>query len=1050
MVNNINFKDKSKFPKKSDIIGAKDGNNEEIFDRDEKLLLSTHSLIKTDDDVREVAELLVKVKEAKKKKREDNSLMDSLTDERNKNNRRGSLAYRVANSQDKAVDKAITHLSNLIEGEDFPKTKDKRKEEIEKITKLMRQKQAERGRVERKKESVLLQKELEIERKQQEEKTLERKSNLLVVLNNSGEYKKPDGTKVDITTDAQTYTIKDYGKGGNYALEDSKIPNVDNKSDTIHNLVAYANSFLTKIPTFKVGLTALDNEHSPEISHLYSDREFSTIPGVFYARTSIGYSLIKIFQSIGDEKIKEIIVKSGSSKKDKLIGYIDDGLFRYIGQESTIVESNDPTKWLQAINNEDFRKNMLKRSFNEFPFRPRPDWQKILELLKELFPVVSSSDAKLVGGSDYLDNPSSSDYIKPKPGEAWKNISFIGVCDKMDPTKYGTGAGKYKNTIEYVKNESSVKPLFKYQVLNSLSQSIPEGTSFKEIIQLFWYYAKPHLQDIKDSDRNAFKDPSKLSPAEVNFEQWKMEVTYCRIMRDILKKIGISQNVDDFDHYLLEITKEARKTAMDKDYYERQKGYFGLQILDHVKILSAIKYYDPVPTLGNYTSILSAIDSSNRLGIIDSEVNRLDKLINKYDDDINGLQSEIDDYQDRINNLKKYDDFEEKDLPGKEKGFEDAYNKKTTQNNKWSLEELKLMRGMLVSIKKEMKDDAKFDTKYKDKQKEILDLINSVKDVHGKISELWGNVKDICDGSALKAAQKITKEAEKTGFSLEDVKKEFEKLEVLIILTNTEANDFKVVKDEIITPTKEDEPEVKLTVADLREAFGTSDSAKVSDDDLKVSEWETKLKTKDKIKELVAKTGKNETDNKTKWGKFQDYLAKHTYDEAKIAKGDDQWETFIKKGPKVVIGAILFFDFEEMSDTDKKAITDAMEAENKSDKADKSDLWKTDHKTPEGAKDITTYLYRKATGKSLLVKKEKTTETPKEDGGKGKPEENKSWWKFGEGNIWRPSLTYGGITVGVIAVGAVIFWKNITEWWNGPAEEGGKTDDAKEKEKENE
>src|SRR6185312_9944823 len=124
----------------------------------------------------------------------------------------------------------------------------------------------------------------------------------------------------------------------------------------------------------------------------------------------------------------------------------------------------------------------------------------------------------------------------------------------------------------------------------------------------------------------------------------------------------------------------------------------------HVKILSAIKYYDPVPTLGNYTSMLSAIDSSNRLGIIDSEVNRLDKLINK---------------------LKKYDDFEEKDLPGKEKGFEDAYNKKTTQNNKWSLEELKLMRGMLVSIKKEMKDDAKFDTKYKDKQKEILDLINS-------------------------------------------------------------------------------------------------------------------------------------------------------------------------------------------------------------------------------------------------------------------------------------------------------------------------------------
>jgi len=91
--------------------------------------------------------------------------------------------------------------------------------------------------------------------------------------------------------------------------------------------------------------------------------------------------------------------------------------------------------------------------------------------------------------------------------------------------------------------------------------------------------------------------------------------------------------------------------------------------------------YDPLPDFTNYKSVLAVIDSSSAIGVIDSEITRLNALISKYDDELNEVQSKVDEYQQKIDSLKKYDEFEEKDLPGKEKDFEDAYNKKTSQGN---------------------------------------------------------------------------------------------------------------------------------------------------------------------------------------------------------------------------------------------------------------------------------------------------------------------------------------------------------------------------------
>jgi hypothetical protein len=57
---------------------------------------------------------------------------------------------------------------------------------------------------------------------------------------------------------------------------------------------------------------------------------------------------------------------------------------------------------------------------------------------------------------------------------------------------------------------------------------------------------------------------------------------------------------------------------------------------------------------------------------------------------------------------------------------------------------------------------------------------------------------------------------------------------------------------------------------------------------------------------------------------------------------------------------------------------------------------------------------------------------------------------FREGNMWKPTLTYLGIFLTIVGVAAVIFWKNISDWWNGPADEQGEGETGEEKEEENE
>ena len=162
-----------------------------------------------------------------------------------------------------------------------------------------------------------------------------------------------------------------------------------------------------------------------------------------------------------------------------------------------------------------------------------------------------------------------------------------------------------------------------------------------------------------------------------------------------------------------------------------------------------------------------------------------------------------------------------------------------------------------------------------------------------------------------------------------------------------------------------------------------------------------------------------------------------------------------------IIGAILYFDYEQKSEADRKKVKDEIKEAVKTALGtdDKKELDETyeikDSDSEETIRPIITkYLYRKElgyTGDKLIKTKAKEEKkdflkTPEKE---TKEASWKDWFVFRKGNIGKPLTTYIGGLILILAVVGAIFWKSIVEWWNGPAEEGGEMEGVEE-DKENE
>jgi len=241
-----------------------------------------------------------------------------------------------------------------------------------------------------------------------------------------------------------------------------------------------------------------------------------------------------------------------------------------------------------------------------------------------------------------------------------------------------------------------------------------------------------------------------------------------------------------------------------------------------------------------------------------------------------------------------------------------------------------------------------------------------------------------------------------------------------------------------------------ITKAELKEAFGNIDD--VATEDL-AKKWGDEGITKEKIKEIFEKAT-NDSDKKTPKAEFISHLGNGLDDGTKLTKTDDNelWKEFLGKDPERVANTIHTHWLETKDNEDNTK--NLMKGEKTGTGDDEQKLNMTDYGSAEkdgepNKKGMVKYLWQKAKGSGLSYYKVK--EKNDDNGDNKTPKtKNESWFRFGDGN-WRPFVTYGVGVLLIIAIVSAIFWKNIADWWNGPAEEDGKGQvEGDEKEEENE
>ena len=403
--------------------------------------------------------------------------------------------------------------------------------------------------------------------------------------------------------------------------------------------------------------------------------------------------------------------------------------------------------------------------------------------------------------------------------------------------------------------------------------------------------------------------------------------------------------------------------------------------------------------------------------------------------EIAGLEIKINDAKEKIQLIEgNIKNFENNDLKDLQKKFDAIYKQGTgnKMNPIYSLLELEQMNSLLYFISRRSESgilDATYLTKQKDLNDNVLKytkpeeatlsrLLNSEELTFKKRVESLGIYGNLPEG--IKAELSVFKTA-------------FENLEKARKLTNKETKEKEEVIYYLTNEKYKDSapPQVALTKEDLKEVLKGTDTT-ITDGTYWKDKWvATKsFKTKANIKPLIDSVW-DATNNKPK-DDFANFLRDtDNWGISKIAKDANQWQTFIKKEPKYIIGAIkLFTDYKQKAG-DQAAIKAAMDKANGA--KPKGTPWDSGKE-----QSIAEYLYMKADGQAL----DKEQIGNRDDGGDNTGDDTTAWWQKGfYWPIWSGAIV---ITAGILIY---VYWESIANWWNGPAEEegmGGKTDEEEE------
>jgi len=1065
----------SKYKEVDDIRSAQEG-TDYLFDFEERELFNEWAIDLS--RAKELGKLLLMVKKAEATKTEDKELWETITAQKTAEaGGKPTLVYSLINGHNERADAALKRLARFFKTKDLPKTKEERQNKIkdlegQKYELVKKQADLEPLQKYHQKQLIELQKERET-LKAGTGNTSGLEKVLRSTVDDSSEIVY-NGTKTKLS--GIKITIPDYANpglsttGGLFSVDNSgnfiDPAATGNTTDKfVRELVNYANSFLDEIPNIKLDINKIkQNVYATELDDEFVDEKYTHKQNKVASFSDIGYCYLRVLRDVGAENLKKVVESRAdlsSSVRSKMKNYAEE-LVEFIHRNEPITNdlNNSPLyisskkeQWPSKY--DEWHKKLLKRKINEFPYRSIPDFEKLFEFMKTVFP------AETAGGSangaiiklrpqTYLDDYSNSLYLKPKKSDevGWEGLTLGGTYKRLEDV---TSDPKYKTMVAFANSSDNTDDKLRYQVNNPAI--ISKDKSFKAVTLLWWKSFATLMNNRIDTGDNSFKIGHRktdyLVTNDADEEGARNEIRYCKTIKAILKELGLLEKDDIFDSFLLTISDAAKKGSWINPRQDLLKEKWQVAHFKNENIYQLVKdrkvwtdEYD-YKKFGKLLTDLSRGPLA-RLAVLEMEIERHQGALNDLTKNDIGYQIKIDDLNSQIAILKELDDFDDKPLPDKESDFDKLYKKRDSQEGKWTRSDLGQMTQYLEKIKEAMQDDAEFENKYKTKQDEvngILTWLKDEKDGAGKelsvIDDYWEPLidGDEIKGSLSEAIKKMIKDKDILTYSLESIRDAYKKIAEKILLSKKEDGYLKEVEKAIINPDDyKDKPPSDLTEEKLTELFAFNADKTLKD---QWSSVDTKTITESNLKSWVTN---DYSPTKSKHNDLLGHLSEHgdglegqNKTDYKISTEDEKkatWELFIKKGPEVVIKTIVAHEFDRMDDTKKKEVTDRMD--NKKDgndqPLDKSKYGDDEKWTDSGIKK---FLYEEKIGKTFEFKAKE--ERRDDENGNGKPEV--AWWNWerASGKI----LWIGVATVVLIGGLCAIFWKQISDWWNGPTEEEG-------------
>lgn len=323
-----------------------------------------------------------------------------------------------------------------------------------------------------------------------------------------------------------------------------------------------------------------------------------------------------------------------------------------------------------------------------------------------------------------------------------------------------------------------------------------------------------------------------------------------------------------------------------------------------------------------------------------------------------------------------------------------------------------------------------------DAEGKLDDLRSSLKEHEAKIN-FWERSADTLNERLDNCPDKV---------ELEKYRKAYEEAGKLIKLLKNEENEQEALRKRIAgetSPTVPPQEIPEISDTELRTYFGEIDGVV---DQALADKWKNAKVKKNKIKGIIEEVTEV-SDRKKATKEFIDHLKGKGLDNGdKLNEKDDAekiWKEFLSKEPERVVKTIYTCRLEK--DDFKNATKNKMKEQVKNKDTDNEEkLTMTEYGATEkdgdpDDKGMLKYLWEEAIGDPHKFSKTKDTSTPTTP----QDENEKSGILKHLGDNW---YWYVGAVVLLIILLGVVFWKQISEWWNGPAEEEGqgKTEEGEE------